>query len=121
MGTAAQPQPAPAAGPQAPAAAEGNEPVSQEERIAVVKAIRARWNGRGYAGGPIDANIYLNPDGTLAKPPEVVSKPSNDPNYQAAVKGLKQAIVQTQPFSMLRKESYAHWKVMLMTFDFRMQ
>jgi hypothetical protein len=121
MGTAAQPQPAQTAASQAPAADEGIKALSREELTAVVKAIRARLNSHGYVGDPIDVNVYLNPDGTLAKAPEIVSKPSNDPNYQAAVKALKQAVVQSQPFSMLKKESYAHWKFLPITFDFQHQ
>jgi hypothetical protein len=117
MGTAAQPQSAPVTSPSAVAA--GNEPLSREEMIALIKVLRTRWNAHGYVGNPIDVNIHLRPDGALSKPPEIVSKPSNDPNYQAAVKDLMQAIAQTQPFSMLRKESYEYWKVLRMSFDVR--
>lgn len=96
-------------------AAEGNEPLSPKEATDVVNVLRRIWNPAGYMG-TIDVNIYLKPDGLLSAPPEIASKPSDDVNYKAAAENLKQAISRAQPFSMLRKQSYANWKTLRLSF-----
>ena len=64
----------------------------------------------------VDIRIRLTPERRLAAPPEIVSRGSS-PRYQAAADAAMRAVLQGQPYEMLRAESYDQWKDMIVTFD----
>jgi colicin import membrane protein len=87
-------------------------------------AMRARlaslWNVQPGVEHPeelfVTIRIRLNPDRRLAAPPQVVST-GNSPRYQAAADAAVRAVLQGQPYNMLRDETYEQWKYMDIDFD----
>lgn len=63
--------------------------------------------------------IFLNPDGTLSKPPSVVNAPSARFNayYQAAAESARRAVLRCTPFSNLPSEKYEHWRELTLEFN----
>jgi hypothetical protein len=78
------------------------------------------WNVRSDVAHPeelyVTVRIRLNPDRRLAVPPEVVSTGSS-PEYQAAADAAVRAVLQGQPYTMLRDDTYEQWKYMDIDFD----
>lgn len=64
----------------------------------------------------VDIRIRLTPDRRLAAPPEIASRGSS-PRFQAAADAAVRAVLQGQPYDMLRTETYDQWKDMIVTFD----
>ena len=64
----------------------------------------------------VTVRIRLGPDRKLAGPPQVVST-GNSPRYQAAADAAVRAVLQGQPYTMLRDETYDQWKFMDIDFD----
>lgn len=62
--------------------------------------------------------IRLTPDGRLASPPQVVSR-GNGPAFEAYRDSAVRAVMVSQPFNMLRKESYETWREIDIDFDER--
>jgi hypothetical protein len=95
-------------------------PLSQAE----IKAMRVRlaslWNVQADAAHPeelrVTVRIRLNRNRRLAAPPQVVSS-GTSPEYQAAADAAVRAVVQGQPYTMLRYETYEQWKYMDIDFD----
>jgi colicin import membrane protein len=92
-----------------------NNPLTNEEIGAFRAAVSQVWNASGYKG-IVTIRVRLNPDGTLAAPPQVVSKPDG-PNFAAAGASAIKAIQLSQPFRMLKPDSYDAWKFMDIDFD----
>lgn len=61
-------------------------------------------------------NVQFKPDGTLARPPEVVMATTSEFG-PVLVESAKRALSSCQPFTMLRAEHYQLWKEMEITFD----
>jgi outer membrane biosynthesis protein TonB len=89
-----------------------------------VGALRARlqqlWSPPVGAKDPqeltLDVEIKLNPDGTLAGPPNVLTG-GNSPLFLAAKDSAVRAVLRGQPYTMLRPEHYDLWKDVVVTFD----
>lgn len=64
----------------------------------------------------VTVRIRLNPDRRLAVPPQVIST-GTSPRYQAAAEAAIRAVLQGQPYTMLRDETYEQWKYMDIDFD----
>jgi hypothetical protein len=64
----------------------------------------------------VTVRIRLTPDRRLAGPPQVVSTGSST-RYQAAAEAAVRAVLQGQPYNMLRDETYDQWKYMDIDFD----
>ena len=92
-----------------------NNPLSNEEINALHAALAKLWNASGHSD-IVTIRVRLNPDGTLAAPPKVVSTPEG-PNFAAAADSAMKAVQLSQPFSMLKPGSYDTWKVMDLVFD----
>jgi hypothetical protein len=92
-----------------------NHPLTNEEISALRAAVSQVWNAAGYKG-IVTIRVRLNPDGTLATPPQVVSTPDG-PNFAAAAKSAIKAIQLSVPFRMLKPGSYDAWKFMDIDFD----
>jgi colicin import membrane protein len=94
--------------------------LSQSELDALRARLTQLWNVQAGTERPeeliVDIRIQLTPDRRLAAPPEVVSHGSS-PRYQAAADAAKRAVLQGQPYDMLRTETYEQWKDMIVTFD----
>ncbi|HXN68256.1 MAG TPA: protein TolA, partial [Bradyrhizobium sp.] len=99
----------------------GNAPtLSQSELDAMRARLASLWNVQPGVEHPeelyVTVRIRLNPDRRLAAPPEVVST-GNSPRYQAAADAAVRAVLQGQPYTMLRDETYDQWKYMDIDFD----
>ena len=94
--------------------------LSQSELDAMRARLTQLWNVQAGTEQPeeliVDIRVRLTPDRRLAAPPEVVSHGSS-PRYQAAADAAKRAVLQGQPYDMLRSETYEQWKDMIVTFD----
>lgn len=94
--------------------------LSQSELDALRARLTQLWNLQAGTERPeeliVEVRIRLTPDRRLAAPPEVVSR-GTSPRYQAAADAARRAVLQGQPFEMLRTETYDQWKDMIVTFD----
>lgn len=94
--------------------------LSQSELDAMRARLASLWNVQPGIEHPEELNvtvrIRLNPDRRLAGPPQVIST-GNSPRYQAAAEAAVRAVLQGQPYTMLRDESYEQWKYMDIDFD----
>jgi hypothetical protein len=60
--------------------------------------------------------VLFNPDGSVARPPELVAAPASVLGPPMA-ESAKRAILQCQPFKMLKPEHYEQWKDIEINFD----
>jgi outer membrane biosynthesis protein TonB len=94
--------------------------LSQSELDAMRAKLASLWNVQPGVEHPeelyVTVRIRLNPDRRLAAPPQVVSSGSSA-RYQAAAEAAVRAILQGQPYTMLRDETYEQWKYMDIDFD----
>jgi colicin import membrane protein len=94
--------------------------LSQSELDAMRARLASLWNVQPGVEHPeelyVTVRIRLNPDRRLAAPPQVVSTGSS-PRYQAAADAAIRAVLQGQPYTMLRDETYDQWKYMDIDFD----
>jgi colicin import membrane protein len=87
-------------------------------------ALRARlaqlWNPPVGAQNPeeivVTIRIRLNPDGSLASPPQVTSSGRSN-LYMVSRERAAVAVMRGAPFTMLRPETYELWKDIEVTFD----
>ena len=94
--------------------------LSQSELDAMRARLASLWNVQPGVEHPeelyVTVRIRLNPDRRLAAPPLVVST-GNSARYQAAAEAAVRAVLQGQPYTMLRDETYEQWKYMDIDFD----
>jgi outer membrane biosynthesis protein TonB len=97
-----------------------NAQLSQSEIDALKERIRDCWSPP--PGVDSNSNIYVSlrvlfkPDGTLAQMPVVVAG-SASPLGPALAESGERALLQCQPFTMLKPEHYAQWKDITVDFD----
>lgn len=101
--------------------ARGNAPtLSMSELDAMRARLASLWNVQPGIEHPeelfVTVRIHLGPDRRLTRPPQVVSTGSS-PRYQAAAEAAVRAVLQGQPYNMLRDETYEQWKFMDIDFD----
>jgi colicin import membrane protein len=94
--------------------------LSQSELDAMRARLASLWNVQPGVEHPeelfVTVRIRLTPDRRLAGPPQVVSTGSST-RYQAAAEAAVRAVLQGQPYNMLRDETYDQWKYMDIDFD----
>jgi outer membrane biosynthesis protein TonB len=94
--------------------------LSQSELDAMRARLASLWNVQPGVEHPeelfVTVRIRLNPDRRLAAPPQVVST-GTSPRYQAAADAAVRAVLEGQPYTMLRDETYEQWKYMDIDFD----
>lgn len=94
--------------------------LSQDE----ISALRARISSCWSPPPGVDSSskvkaslaIFLKPDGSLARPPEMVEA-TPSPLGPAFIESAKRAVLSCQPFTMLRPEHYQQWKELQLDFD----
>jgi hypothetical protein len=59
----------------------------------------------------ITLRVFLNPDGTLASPPQLL-EPSASWKQQALMQSITDALQKCQPYTMLPAEKYKQWKTL---------
>lgn len=102
-------------------APKGNDLVlSMSERDAFRRHVQSCWNVLPGAGNlervAVELRIMLNPDGTLAAPPQVYSRPTT-PGAQATAESAIRAVINCAPYKMLQAKTYPVWKDMILNFD----
>jgi colicin import membrane protein len=94
--------------------------LSQTEVMALRARLQQLWSPPAGARNPqeltLDVEIRLNPDGTLAGPPMVLTGGTSS-LYMAARDSAMRAVYRGQPYTMLRPEHYELWKDVVVTFD----
>jgi outer membrane biosynthesis protein TonB len=94
--------------------------LSQSELDAMRAKLASLWNVQPGVEHPeelfVTVRIRLTPDRRLAAAPQIVSS-GNSPRYQAAAEAAVRAVLQGQPYNMLRTETYDQWKYMDIDFD----
>jgi outer membrane biosynthesis protein TonB len=94
--------------------------LSQSEIDALRQRIRECWSPP--PGIDSDSNVYVElrvlfrQDGSLAQPPVVVAG-SASPLGPALAESGKRALLQCQPFTMLKPEHYAQWRDITVNFN----
>jgi hypothetical protein len=82
----------------------------QKQLEAMRTAIRRNWNQPVGSKENIVVRIRLKRDGSLDGEPQVISQPTDEPNYQVTAASVVRAVKLSQPFTMLGPESYDSWK-----------
>jgi colicin import membrane protein len=94
--------------------------LSQSELDAMRARLTQLWNVQAGTERPeelvVEVRIRLTKERRLAAAPEVVSR-GTSPRYQAAAEAAVRAVLQGQPYNMLRDETYAQWQDIVVTFD----
>jgi outer membrane biosynthesis protein TonB len=94
--------------------------LSQTEVMALRARLQQLWSPPAGARNPqeltLDVEIKLNPYGTLAGPPMVLTGGTSS-LYMAARDSAMRAVYRGQPYTMLRPEHYELWKDVVVTFD----
>ncbi len=94
--------------------------LSQSEFDALIARLKQLWSVPAGIEHPeelvVVVQIRLTRDRRLAAQPQIVSR-GTSPRYQVAAEAAVRAVLQGQPFNMLRDESYDAWKDMEITFD----
>jgi tetratricopeptide (TPR) repeat protein len=102
------------------AATSASIPLSQSELDAIRTRLASLWNVQRSVEHPeelrVTVRVRLSPDRRLAEPPLVISK-IDSPRTKVAADAAVRAVVQSQPFTMLRDETYERWKYMDIEFD----
>jgi hypothetical protein len=93
----------------------------QAEFRALIARLSSVWKPPANVSNPEESvvvviRILLNPDGTLAAPPKVLTSGSS-PAFIAFRDSALRAINSGQPFTMLKPENYEIWKDMEIAFD----
>lgn len=87
---------------------------------ALMHQMQRCWSAaaRGNAAAPrrpVEVNVRLKRDGTLAARPKAENVPA-DPEEQAAADRIVQGIIQCQPYKMLPADKYDQWKELFLAF-----
>lgn len=94
--------------------------LSQNEFDAFRRKLQECWSPPPGIDQTTKLNVILRvlfkPDGTVARPPELVSGPASQLG-PAMAESAKRAVLRCQPFNMLRPESYEQWKDIEINFD----
>jgi colicin import membrane protein len=94
--------------------------LSQSELDAMRARLTQLWNVQAGTERPeelvVEVRIRLTKERRLAAAPEVVSR-GTSPRYQAAAEAAVRAVLQGQPYNMLRDETYGQWQDIVVTFD----
>lgn len=94
--------------------------LSMSELDAFKRHVTSCWNVLPGAGNmeriSVELVIKLNPDGTLASPPELYKRPTT-PGAQATAESAIRAVINCAPYKMLQARTYPVWKDMILTFD----
>jgi outer membrane biosynthesis protein TonB len=94
--------------------------LSQSELDAMRARLTQLWNVQAGTERPeelvVEVRIRLTKERRLAAAPEVVSHGTSQ-RYQAAADAAVRAVLQGQPYNMLRDETYAQWQDIIVTFD----
>lgn len=78
--------------------------------------ITVNWKPPKGFQTPIDIDIQLKPDGTLASPPKILT-PGTSPQFIAARDAAVKAILRSAPFDMFKPENYAVWRELSLVLD----
>lgn len=94
--------------------------LSASELTAFRLRVESCWKVLPGAGNmervPVELQILLNPDGSLAGQPKLYSSPRT-PGEQATAESAIRAIIECAPYKMLQARTYPVWKDMVLTFD----
>ena len=122
QGQDTQNQPAAQAKP-VPRARLTDQPLTMSEIDAIRYQIEQCWSVPAGARDAEDLivriRVFLNPDGTLSRPPEIVDQAhgGSDSFYRTAAESARRAVLQCAPLKHLPTDKYALWRELTLTFN----
>jgi hypothetical protein len=78
--------------------------------------IAVNWKPPKGFQTPIEIDIRLKPDGTLAGPPKILTR-GTGPEFIAARDAAVKAILRSAPFDMFKRENYTVWRQLPLVLD----
>lgn len=103
-----------------------DEPLTVSERDAIQSQIQRCWSlpagAAGAEGLVVKVRVYLRPNGSLLRPPEMVEadkKRASQPGqeyFRTAAESAVRAVQKCEPFRM-PSTKYERWREMVLTFD----
>lgn len=101
-------------------ATKGDQQVlSMDELVALARHVEKCWNVLPGVGNMeravVELRIQMNPDGTLAAPPQILNRGSGAA-FQATAESAVRAVIACQPYKMLSASKYNFWKDMIFNF-----
>lgn len=100
-----------------------DKPLTMSEIDAIRYQIEQCWSVPAGARDAEDLvvriKVYLNPDGTLSRPPEIVQEAhgGDDGFYRTAAESARRAVLQCTPLKHLPTDKYALWRELTLTFN----
>ncbi|MBT3371456.1 MAG: hypothetical protein HOA08_05880 [Rhodospirillaceae bacterium] len=98
------------------------QPMTMSEIDAIRYQIQQCWTipagARDARNLVVRIKVFLNPDGSLAKAPEIVGgKQNSDPFYRTAAESARRAVQKCAPLKNLPADKYARWRELTLTFN----
>jgi colicin import membrane protein len=91
--------------------------LSSSELDAMRRRLQMNWSPPAFGEiKKVEIEVQLTRDGRLASPPRVVSS-GRGPMYEAYREAALRAVYASQPFDMLRPETYETWREVIIDFD----
>jgi hypothetical protein len=94
--------------------------LSDREKMALRARLHEKWSPppgiSEHKEMVLEVAFQLNPDGTLAGPPTVLTR-GNGPLFIAASDSVRRAVLSGQPYTMLNPQHYEAWRDLEITFD----
>lgn len=104
-----------------PAPVRSSAPLTMSEIDAIRYQIQQCWSipagARDAENLVVKVRVFLNPDGTLARPPEIVDVGRNDGFFRTAAESARRAVLKCTPLKNLPAEKYRHWRELTLTFN----
>ena len=99
-----------------------DRPLTMSEIDAIRYQIEQCWSVPAGARDAEDMivriRVFLNPDGTLSKPPEIVDEAhGSDSFYRTAAESARRAVLQCAPLKNLPANKYKLWRELTLTFN----
>src|SRR5204863_9437429 len=100
-------------------------PMTVSELDAFRAAVERCWSvpagARDAQSLRVTTRVFLNPDGTLAKTPEIVDEArmnrTGEENFRTAAESARRAVQRCAPYRMLPANKYDTWREVELTFD----
>lgn len=97
-----------------------SQQLSIDELVALARHVEKCWNVLPGVGNveraAVELRIQMNPDGTLAAPPQVINR-GTGPAFQTTAESAVRAVIACQPYKMLSANKYNFWKDMIFMFS----
>ena len=98
-----------------------SQPLTMSEIDAIRYQIQQCWSVPAGARDAEDlvvrVRVFLNSDGTIARPPEIVDSGRRDTFFLAAAESARRAVLKCTPLKNLPVEKFRQWQELTLTFN----